>query len=79
MKIGDKVKLIEIPADVRQGARVETRALFEKCLGKSFPIVNLKSVEGLPYELIELEVGHALGKAAYMDSIWVEPEYVEVE
>jgi hypothetical protein len=76
MKIGDTVRLIRIPPDLKDDEQLKTRSLFEKCLGKAFPIAELKSVEGLSYQLVQLDVGHVLGKPAYMDSIWVEPEYL---
>jgi hypothetical protein len=38
-----------------------------------FPIVEFNDVGWL-----ELEVGEVLGKPACMDSIWIEPEFVEI-
>jgi hypothetical protein len=79
MKIGDIVTLIGIPSNLKDDTELQTRTLFEKCLGRSFPIVDLKPVEGLTYPLVQLDVGHALGKPEYIDSIWVEPEYLLLE
>jgi hypothetical protein len=79
MKIGDKVKLIQIPPNLKDDEKLGTRSLFEKCLGKAFPIVGLESVDGLTYQLVRLDVGHVLGKPEYMESIWVEPEYLLFE
>jgi len=28
---------------------------------------------------VQLDVGHVLGKPEYMDSVWVEPEYLLLE
>ena len=53
--------------------------LFEKCLGKTFAIAGLETVEGLPYPFVQLDVGDVLGKAAYLETIWVEPEYLHRE
>jgi hypothetical protein len=79
MKVGDTVTLVGIPSNLKDDSTLRTRALFEKCLGKTFPVVGLRSVEGLPFDLVELHVGQVLGKPEYMDSIWVEPEYLRLE
>jgi hypothetical protein len=79
VKIGDRVRLIAIPPDVRDDKELQTRTLFEKCLGETFAIAGLETVEGLPYQLVQLDVGHILGKASYLETIWVEPEYLQVE
>jgi len=51
MKAGDKVKLVGIPPDVRDDEELLTRTPFEKCLGLSFIVSEMESVEGLPYPL----------------------------
>jgi hypothetical protein len=79
MKIGDRVRLIGIPPNLKDDEDLKTRSLFETCLGKSFPIADFKSVEGLSYQLVQLDVGHVWGKPEYMESIWVEPEYLLFE
>jgi hypothetical protein len=79
VKIGDKVKLIGIPPDVQDDEKFQTRTLFEKCLGKTFTIAGFETVEGLPYQLVQLDVGHVIGQASYLQKIWVEPEYLQLE
>ncbi len=79
MKIGDKVRLIGIPPDAHDDEKLQTRTLFEKCLGKTFTIDGFETVEGLPYQLVQLDVGHIVGEASYMQTIWVEPEYLQLE
>ncbi len=79
MRIGDKVRLTGIPSDIHDDEKLQTRTLFEKCLGQTFTVVGLDSVEGLPYQLIRLDVGHVIGKAPYLETIWVEPEYLQLE
>jgi hypothetical protein len=44
-----------------------TRELFEKCLGRTFPIAGFEN------GLVELQVGEVLGEPSYMHSIWIEP------
>jgi hypothetical protein len=79
LKIGDQVKLIGIPPDVHDCRELQARRLFEKCLGESFTVAGLETVEGLPYQLVKLDVGGALGIAPYLETIWVEPEHLELE
>ena len=79
MKIGDKVKLIGIPPDLHDDEKLQTRALFEKCLGETFAVAGLETVEGLPYQLVQLDVGQMLGRDPYLVTIWVEPEYLQLD
>jgi hypothetical protein len=69
MKIGDKVRVLKVPPVLPEG-ELRTRALFEQCVGRIFPVVGIQN------NLLELEVGEVLGKAPHMDSIWIEPEFV---
>jgi predicted short-subunit dehydrogenase-like oxidoreductase (DUF2520 family) len=68
VEVGDKVRVKEIPSDLREQ---ETRAIFQRCLGKVF------SIAGFQKGLIELEVGRAIGRFPAAHSIWVEPEFLE--
>jgi len=79
VKIGDRVRLVGIPPDAHDDEVLQTRTLFEKCLGETFTIAGLETVEGLPYQLVQLNVGHVRGKASYLETIWVEPEYLQIE
>jgi hypothetical protein len=78
VKLGDKVKLIGIPP-IPDDDKLQTRKLFEKCLGKTFTVNGLESVEGLSYQLVRLDVGHTVDKGSYLETIWVEPEYLQLE
>jgi hypothetical protein len=79
MKTGDTVRLIAVLPDLKDDRELQARILFEKCLGKTFPIAALETVDGLPYQLVRLDVGHILGKPTYLETIWVEPEYLQLE
>ncbi len=79
MKVGDEVILISIPPELHDDKGLGTRNLFEKCEGKTFKIVDLKSVEGLPYQLAQLDVGRVLGKSPFLETIWVEPQYLKLD
>lgn len=71
MKIGDKVRMLAAPPDLPEG-ELNTQSLFKLCIGQRFSIVGFQG------RLLELEVGEILGKKPCMDSIWIEPEYVEL-
>jgi hypothetical protein len=71
LKVGDRVRLIQVPPSLPQG-EMNTRSLFEVCVGRTFPIVGFNG------DLMELEVGEVLGKDPCMDSIWIEPQFVEL-
>jgi hypothetical protein len=78
LRVGNKVRLIAIPPGTHDDdEELRTRTLFEKCLGKTFAIAGLETVEGLPYQLVRLEVGHILGQAPYLQTIWIEPQYLQ--
>jgi hypothetical protein len=62
MKAGDTVKLIGIPPNLQDDKDLQTRTLFEKCLGRSFVVVAVESIEGVSYSLAKLDVGYVLGE-----------------
>jgi hypothetical protein len=53
-------------------ANSKRKTVFTKCLGEIF------TVEGFQHDWIELNVGRALRRPSYMETIWIEPKYVEV-
>ena len=61
MKVGDLVKVVGVPPDTHNREDMLTKTLFERCLGKCFPVTDLESVEGLPYPVVRLEVGEVFG------------------
>lgn len=71
MQIGDKVRIVTMPPNLPEG-EIHTASLFRLCLGRVFPIIGFQG------NLLELEVAEVLGKAPYFDSIWIEPEHVEL-
>ena len=77
MKPGDTAKLIGIPPNIRDNEDLQTRALFEKCLGRSFVIAAVEFVEGVSFPLARIDVGHVIGKEPWEHTIWVEREYLE--
>lgn len=73
MTIGEKVRIVRIPT----GLVEETRSLFERCLGRIFPIMGIVPVPEIASEIIELHVGKVDGLLPIMRSIWIEKELVE--
>jgi hypothetical protein len=78
MKPGDTVKLIGIPPNVRDDQELQTRTLFQKCLGQSFVIGAVESFDSVPFPLARIDVGHVVGKEPWEQTIWVEREYLEL-
>ena len=76
MKPGDTAELIGIPPNVR--AELQTRTLFETCLGQSFVIAAVESFDGVPFPLARIDVGSVIGKEPWEHTIWVEREYLEL-
>ncbi len=69
MRVGDKVRLTGIPPGIHDDEKLQTRTLFEKCVGQTFTVAGLETVEGLPYQLVQLDVGHVIGEGSYLESI----------
>jgi hypothetical protein len=70
MKVGDLVVVTQVPGELPDG--MGTKELFEKCLGRTFAIVDFSN------GLAQLEVGEVLGEPSYMHSIWIEPSCLTV-
>jgi hypothetical protein len=72
MNIGDKVRLIAIPPGLPVGkADLPTQAIFEKCLGHEFEVVDFNDIG-----LAELPIESVTGSLG--ETIWVEPEFLEI-
>jgi hypothetical protein len=64
------VRVVAIPPRLPDGA--ETRLVFERCVGLTFPVIDIT-----PHGHVELEVGEVMGVPAYLHSIWIEPDCLE--
>jgi hypothetical protein len=78
MKIGDRVRIVGIPPNLSQDEEFNTQEIFERCLGHVFTIASIQQVDGLEHPLIGLDIGEILRKEQYMETIYVEPEYLEL-
>jgi len=75
MKIGDDIRPIGVPVvcKMMKQDRCSRRALAE-----CSPLIGIVPVPEIGSELLELHVGEVVGKPAYMHSIWIERELVEL-
>ena len=77
MKIGDKVRVIGTPENLPDND-IAAKQIFELCVGRIFPIEDVRRVEGLGQDVIELLVGEVVGEPDYMHSIYIEPKFLEL-
>lgn len=79
MKIGDKVKVIGIPPDlpVDITGELNTQETFHKAVGKIFKIKGFYHAPEINKILLELHVGKLSNQSSYMDTIYIEEEFVE--
>jgi hypothetical protein len=78
MKIGDRIRIVKLPDGLVDDDHFRTRTLFELCFGRTFPIAGIQPVPEIGSDLLELEVGEVVGDPAYMHSIRIEREFVEL-
>jgi hypothetical protein len=69
LRIGQLVCVTGIPP-ILPVDEFHTRELFELCLGRTFP------VRGFQKHLIQLDVGELRRQPSYMESIYIEPEFL---
>jgi hypothetical protein len=74
---GDRVRVIAIPSDLRDDPRLKTCEVFQKCLGHTFTVMGIDEIAGLSQRLVRLDVGEITGQESFMETIWIEPEYLE--
>jgi hypothetical protein len=65
-----RVRVIAVPPDLPVDG-LNTQALFEQCLGQTFDVIGENDGR------LELAVGTAIGVAAHLHSIWIEPDYTD--
>jgi hypothetical protein len=76
VNVGDRVRVVSVPPNLPEDSQLQTRSLFERCVGKVFVIVSTKRQPGMTHDLIELEVGALTGLEPAMESIWIESEHL---
>ena len=79
IRVGDRVRLTTIPPDVAALAddrdELGTKAVFQACLGRVFTVRDIDRYGNLELWVHGGDDGHP---RAYLESIWVEPEFVAV-
>jgi hypothetical protein len=78
MKIGDRVRIIGIPPDLPSDDEFKTPDVLRRCLGRVFAVADIRQVEGLCHPMIGLDIGEVLEKQSCEETIYVEPEYLEL-
>jgi prephenate dehydrogenase len=73
IKQGDLVRVLRVPESVADSGRFETGSTLQRCVGRVFPVMGFND-----YGMIQINVGEVVGKPSYMESIWIEPEHVEL-
>jgi hypothetical protein len=68
---GDLIRVIKVPDSVKDSEEFKTRTILELCLGRVFTVM------GFHRGFIQIDVGEVIGKASYLESIWIEPDCVE--
>jgi len=73
-RIGDLVKVVQIPSDLNDAAGIGTPELFQRVVGKTLRIDGFGEYGHL--ELNVLDDGSQAPDYCH-DTIWIEPEFVE--
>ena len=70
--------MIGVPPNLHDDEKLNSRALFEACVGETFRIQGIETHEGLSSKLVKLDVGRVLSKRSWEHTIWIESESVRV-
>ncbi len=72
-RVGDRVTIIKFPPDLKVETELQTKRVFELCLGKTYTIQDFDR-----YGHLELMVGRDVDKivGGSKNTIWIEPEFV---
>lgn len=73
-KIGDRVRVLQVPPQVLEKMSPESIKIFKRCVGQVLRIDDLNDIGWL--ELNVMDDGSQAPNYCY-HTIWIEPEYVE--
>lgn len=76
MNVGDTVRVLTVPPNLKDDKQLKTRHLFELCVGRCFVVQDIESPSELSYRLVRLDVGHVVGEPPFKQTIWIEEQYV---
>ena len=81
MRIGQRVRIVRVPENVIDQPEFPTRTLLTTCLGRIFPVMDVRLLYDekgkLKDELVALDVGAVNGKASYLETVLIESSCVE--
>ena len=72
-KIGDWVTIVKIPPDIGNETEMNTKRVFEICIGKTYPIQGFDKYGHLELD-VSKDVDHVVG--GFMNTIWIEAKFV---
>jgi hypothetical protein len=73
-KVGDFVRVVKIPSDLRDTARLGTPRVFEQAVRKTFRVEGFNEIGHLELVVAERQPSQDTYQS---DTIWIEPEFVE--
>ncbi|MBA3913696.1 MAG: hypothetical protein H0X25_07535 [Acidobacteriales bacterium] len=71
MNIGSKVRLTAVPEGLPNPPDLPTRSVFERCVGRELLVTGVNELG-----MLELDVAALTGSVG--ETIWVEPEFLEL-
>ena len=79
IRVGDRVRIVAVPPDVEalpdEADEMDTSGVFRACLGRVF---RMRAVDEHGHLELWVHGRDDDDRHAYLESIWVEPAYVEV-
>ena len=70
--VGQKIRILRVPDGVVDTEDFPTLTMLTRCVGKIFPVMDLQG------EFLAIDVGELNGKPSFMETIYIEPECVEI-
>jgi hypothetical protein len=74
VKVGDLIRVVQLPADLHDAAGIGTPEVFQRALGKTFRIAGLDDRGHLELVVAEHKTSE---ETCSSDTIWIEPGFVE--
>jgi len=71
MKIGDKIRLVDVPDGLEDYPDFPTKSTFAKCIGREFVISDFNE-----HGMAEIEIYSVTGSKS--EKIWVEPKFLKL-
>jgi hypothetical protein len=72
LHVGDRIRVIGFHPKTRDTKEFKTKTLLKRSVGHVFPVM------GFQKDWIELHLGKFIGRRSWEESIWLEPEFIEL-